>query len=334
MIAALKEQTTRRAPIAIALAWSAIGAAGAWFAHLLVPTVGLLTWAVLLGLAVGNTGAVRRGVRRPLAAATRRFLRIGVVLLGLGLSAGAVLGLGLPLVGLVAATLVATLAATTWLGRRLGLGGPRSLLLGTGVAVCGASASAAMEEHAEASEEDVAAAVGMITLFGTAAMIGLPLLRGPLGLSDAAFGVWVGASVHEVGQGGGAASGAGAAALGLAVVVKLTRVLLLAPVVLAVATWRRRRARRGGGAVPPAVPLFVAGFVGCVALRTTGLVPEPVLAVAGVVQQIALAAALFGMGAAVRLRALAVHSGPLLAVSAAATLLIAALALAGVHLLT
>jgi uncharacterized integral membrane protein (TIGR00698 family) len=333
MTAPLKPLLTRTSETAIACCWLTFGVLGSWLAHLLVPAIGLLTWAVLLGLAVGNTRAVRPGTGLRLAALTKRLLRVGVVLLGLGLSVGAVVSLGLPLLGLVAAVLVVTLAGTTWLGLRLGLGGPRSLLLGTGFAICGASAIAAMEEQAEASEEDVAVAVGMVTLFGTVAMVALPLLRHPLGLSDAAFGVWVGASVHEVGQVVGAASGAGAFALGLAVVVKLTRVLLLAPVVLAVATWRRRSARRTGGAVPPVVPMFVVGFLVCVALRSTGGLPDGLLAAAAVLQQVALAAALFGMGTAVRLRALAAHSGPALVVAAASTLLIAGVSLAGVLVL-
>jgi uncharacterized integral membrane protein (TIGR00698 family) len=333
MTTPLRHLLPRTSEPRVALCWLTFGALCSWLAHLLVPAIGLLTWAVLIGLVAGNTRAVRQGTRLPLAAFTKRLLRVGVVLLGLGLSVGAVLSLGLPLLGLVAAVLVVTLAGTTWLGLRLGLGGPRSLLLGTGFAICGASAIAAMEEHADASEEDVAVAVGMVTLFGTAAMVALPLLRHPLGLSDAAFGIWVGASVHEVGQVVGAAGGAGAFVLGLAVVVKLTRVLLLAPVVLAVATWRRRRARHTGGTVSPVVPMFVVGFLLCVAARSTGWIPDGLLAVAAVLQQMVLGAALFGMGTAVRLRALAAHSGPALAVAAVSTLLIAGVSLAGILVL-
>jgi uncharacterized membrane protein YadS len=79
--------------------------------------------------------------------------------------------------------------------------------------------------------------------------------------------------------------------------------------------------------------MFVLGFLLCVALRSTGLLPDGVLAVAGVLQQVALTAALFGMGTAVRLRTLAAHSGPALAVAAASTLLIAGVSLAGVLVL-
>ena len=114
------------------------------------------------------------------------------------------------------------------------LGAARSLLIGTGFAICGASAIAAMEDTAGADEEDVAVGIAMVTLFGTVAMVLLPLLAGPLGLSDVQFGIWAGASIHEVGQVVAAAGAGGAAVVAIAVVVKLTRVLLLAPVVATV----------------------------------------------------------------------------------------------------
>jgi uncharacterized membrane protein YadS len=81
------------------------------------------------------------------------------------------------------------------------------------------------------------------------------------------------------------------------------------------------------------VPLFVLGFVACVALRSTGIVPAGALAVISHVQVAALAAALFGMGAGVKLRSLLRRSGPVLAVAAASTVFVAGIALAGVLLL-
>ena len=109
-----------------------------------------------------------------------------------------------------------------------------------------------MEETAGADEEDVTVAIAMVTLFGTIALVLLPLLQGPLGLTDLQFGVWAGASVHEVGQVVAAASPAGAAVLAIAVVVKLTRVVMLAPVVAAVSVIQRmtstgRRRPRAAG---------------------------------------------------------------------------------------
>ena len=113
-----------------------------------------------------------------------------------------------------------------------------------------------MEETAGADEEDVTVSIAMVTLFGTIALVLLPLLQGPLGLTDLQFGVWAGASVHEVGQVVAAASPAGAAVVATAVVVKLTRVVMLAPVV---AVGQRPPADDA----PPAAPTEAAGPRSC-----------------------------------------------------------------------
>ncbi|HWJ67229.1 MAG TPA: putative sulfate exporter family transporter [Nocardioides sp.] len=308
-----------------------LGVAGAFVGHRVVPGVGPLTWAVGLGVLAANTGLLRGPGARALGRPTRRLLRIGVVLLGFSISLAAVVDLGLPVLALTAGTLVATLVFTTGLARRLGVGRSRSLLLGTGFAICGASAIAAMERTAEADDEDVTAAIAMVTLWGTVAMLALPLLRAPLGLTDGAYGVWAGAGLQEVGQVVAAASPAGAAALGVAVVVKLTRVLLLAPVVAFVSVGRRLGEGPADGVRrPPLVPLFVLGFLACATLRTTGVVPDAWLGPVGQVQVAALAAALFGMGASVRLGSLLRGSGPLLVASGVGTLFVLAVPLAGV----
>lgn len=295
-----------------------LGTGLAYLGHQFVDRVGVLTWAVVLGVAAANLGAVSVATANSFAIPTKRLLRAGVVLLGFSLPIATVIDLGLPILALVAVTLVATLSFTTWLGIRLGLGRSRSLLIGTGFAICGASAVAAVKDHARADEEDVAAAIAMVTLCGTVAMVVMPLLGDPLGLSDRQFGTWAGASVHEVGQVVGAASAVGTAAVGVAVAVKLTRVLLLAPAVAVVGLVQRREARRSGEStvnVPPLVPLFVLGFILCVAVRSSGWLPMPLVHAIEVVQTVTLAAALFGMGTAVHLRSLLRNAGPALVVA-------------------
>ncbi|QKT08834.1 putative sulfate exporter family transporter [Gordonia sp. X0973] len=311
----------------------ALGAAVSFFAHRLVPGVGVLTWAVLLGAVAANVGAYPQVCRPGVQVATKRVLRIGVVLLGLSLSVGAVAHLGVPVIGLVVVTLVTTLGVTYYVGGRLRMGAPRRLLIATGFAICGGSAIAAMEETAGADEDDVATAIAMVTLCGTVLMVAMPLLHHPLGLSATQYGIWTGASVQEVGQVVGAASSAGAAAVGVAVVVKLTRVLMLGPVVAVVGMLQRRRPAETSAAVarPPIVPLFVVGFIVCVALRSIGAVPTSWLGPLGTVQNLALAAALFGMGTAVHLRSLMRSAGPAVVLAVFATLLVAGVALLGVY---
>ncbi len=313
------------------LAVAAGGVGLAMLLHRLVPGVGVLTWAVLLGAVVANTGLLPASTRPGLALATRRLLRVGVVLLGFSLSLVTIAQLGPAVIALVVVTLAGTLVATLWAGRRLGLGRPRSLLIATGFAICGASAIAAMERNADGDEDDVATAVAMVTICGTVAMVAVPLLQAPFGLTDTQLGIWAGASVHEVGQVVAAAGPAGAAAVAVAVVVKLTRVMLLAPVVAAVSALQRRATRRNGaGAAPPVVPLFVLGFLGCVSLRTLDVVPAGALEVIAGVQTVALAGALFSLGTGVRLAALVRRGGSALVLGAVSTVVVAGVSLAGV----
>ena len=313
----------------------ALGLLGAVLAHRFVPAVGILTWAVALGIAATNLRLLPAAAKPGLGKLTKKFLRIGVVLLGFTVSIQSIGALGFGTIALVAVALVSTLVGTTWLANRLKLGRARSLLIGTGFAICGASAIAAMQDAAGADEEDVAVGVAMVTLFGTVAMVLLPLLASPLGLTDVQLGIWAGASIQEVGQVVAAAGTAGASVVAIAVVVKLLRVLLLAPVVATVSIYRRVAAPEGTGTGrrPPLVPLFVLGFLACAALRSFGLIPAEALSVISHLQVGALGIALFGMGAAVKLATLFRRSGPVLVVAAVSTVFIAGVSLGGIHLL-
>jgi uncharacterized integral membrane protein (TIGR00698 family) len=332
-VAAATPVAAPRTKVWTGLLAAALGLGGAMLAHQFVPAIGVLTWAVALGMLAGNTRLLPAGARQALGKITKKLLRAGIVLLGFSVSFGAIAALGLGTIGLVAATLVITLVVTTWLGNRARLGAARSLIIGTGFAICGASAIAAMEDTAGADEEDVTVGIAMVTLFGTLAMVLLPLLAGPLGLTDQQFGIWAGASIQEVGQVVAAAGAGGAGVVAIAVVVKLTRVLMLAPVVATVSVRKRLAGGETGGKRPPIVPLFVLGFLACVAFRSTGMIPTGALAAISQVQVAALGAALFGMGAAVQIKTLFRRSGPVLIVATLSTLLVAGVSLAGVFLL-
>lgn len=317
------------------LALAALGVAAAGAVHALLPAVPMLTAAVVLGLAAAHVPGVRAVVRgrgkAGLSLAGKRLMRLGVVLLGLKLSLDDVLGLGWATVVMVLGVVAATFFGTWWLGRRMGLPGDQPLLIATGYSICGASAIGAVSEVSESEERDAAVSVALVTLCGTLAIAVLPLLQGPLGLSDAEFGRWAGASVHDVGQVVATAQTAGAGALGDAVLVKLMRVAVLAPLVAAVALSVRARASAPRAAKrPPVVPLFVAGFIGMVAVRSTGWVPGSVLDLAGHAQELLLAAALFGLGAAVDLPSLTRTGGRVAALGLCAWVVVAGVSYVGV----
>lgn len=270
----------------------------------LASSVSTLVLAVIVGAVVGNVGLANGRTQPGLSFAAKRLLRVGVVLLGLRLSLGDVVELGARGIVVVAATVTVTFFGTQALGRHLGLSRDLSLLVATGYSICGASAIAAVEGSTEASEEEVAASIGLVTLFGSLAILALPLLSPILGLTDGQFGAWAGASVHDVAQVVATASTGGAAVVAAAMVVKLTRVVLLTPIVIGVNLHRRaghRSKGRGDGQSPPLLPLFVAGFMAMVALRSTGWLPTFVIDGGRSVEGWLLAAALVGLGAGVRI---------------------------------
>lgn len=291
--------------------------------------VSKLTAAVVVGAVIGNAGLVRGRATAGVTFAAKRLLRVGVVLLGLRLSLGDVVALGPRGVLVVVCTVVATFFGTQWLGRRLGLSRDLSLLVATGYSICGASAIAAVEGATEADEEEVAAAIGLVTLFGSLAIVVLPLLATPLGLTDEGFGAWAGASVHDVAQVVATASGAGASIVAIAVVVKLTRVVLLAPLVAGVNLHRRTKAPDDGGR-PPLMPLFVALFLVAVVLRSTEWLPTEVISTGRELEGWMLAAALVGLGAGVRIDRLRQLGSRPLVLGAAAWLMVAGVSYLGV----
>ncbi|AQA16309.1 hypothetical protein BV401_18680 [Streptomyces malaysiensis subsp. malaysiensis] len=333
------------------------GVAAAWGVHRLLPAVPLLTAAVVLGIVAahlpGARGLVRGVCRAGLSLAGKRLMRLGIVLLGLKLSLNDVLGLGWATVAMVLGVVAATFCGTWWLGRRMGLRGDQPLLIATGYSICGASAIGAVSEVSDSDERDVATSVALVTLCGTLAIAVLPLLQHPLGLGDAAFGRWVGAGVHDVGQVVATAQTAGPAALGDAVLVKLVRVALLAPLVAVLATSVRARGRvkRAGGSGgqetggqevggqeakrrPPLVPLFVLGFLAMTALRSTDVLSTAVLDTAATAQELLLAAALFGLGSAVHLPSLTRTGARVAALGLCAWVVIAGASYGGVLLTT
>ena len=312
-----------------------MAAAAAWGVHTLLPGVPLLTVAVVLGILVGQVPVLRPALAGPLkpglSLAAKRLMRIGVVLLGVKLSLVDIAGLGWLTITTTVLIVILTFFGTLWLGRLVGLPGHQPLLIATGFAICGASAIGAMSGVVKAKDEETATPVALVTLCGTLAIGVLPLLWHPLGLTDLQFGHWVGAGVHDVGQVVATAQIAGSAALAVAVVVKLTRVLMLAPVVAGVAVYERRRNRAAVATVrPPVMPLFVAGFLALVLVRTLVPLPAAVLDAADLVQTVLLAMALFGLGTAVRLGALLRTGGRALGVGLASWFMIAVLALAAV----
>ncbi len=316
--------------LSLLLAFIAVTIRNASGVAALNPVMVALVLGIALRAAIGMLPVLKPGI----AFAVRPLLRAAIVLLGLQVTLGALLSLGAGAILLAFVVVALTLPFTIWLGARLGLDRGLSALIGTGTAICGASAIVAASQVTRARDEDVSYALAVITLCGTAAMLLWPLLALPLGLDQPAFGLWAGASVHEVAQAVGAAAAGGEQAVQTGTVMKLARVFLLAPAVLALGWWIARQAGpQQAGSARVAVPWFAFGFLALVLVGSTGLVPAEAVEVSRFLVPAMLAASVGALGLSTDLRALRARGMAPLVLGIASTGFIATLALCGVYLI-
>lgn len=300
----------------------------------LVPTLNPMLVAIVLGAALGNTVRLPARATAGLAFSSRTLLRVGIALLGLQLLLGDITALGWQVIALVVVIVVLGIAGTMALGGALGLGWTQRLLIACGFSICGAAAVAAVDSVSDTDEEEVLTAITLVVIFGTLMIVAVPVLSGALGLSDTAAGMWAGGSIHEVAQVIAAGGAIGGGALAVATVVKLARVLLLAPVVTVISLHRRRTTGTDArGTRPPLVPGFVVAFLALVLLRSSGLVPDPVVDAASLAQTVLLTCAMFALGIGVRVAAMRRVGARPVILAAASTVWVAGLALAGVLLI-
>ncbi len=275
-----------------------------------------LVAAVVCGALLANLRLISNICVSGLRFAARSLLRLGIVLLGLQLSFAQVRDIGAPGLLLVVAVVGITFFGTQWLGQRLGLTNGLSLLVATGFSICGASAIAAMRpvsDDDDDDDDDMAYAIALVTICGSMAIFVLPIVANWIGFDGARFGSLVGASVHDVAQTVATASTGNTDAQQAAIIVKLIRVMMLAPLVAGVSMARRRTTDvHTRGKRPSMMPLFVCGFIAAIAINSAVDLPNRFLADAKWIEQSLLAAALVGLGAGVDVRKLrAIGARPL-----------------------
>jgi uncharacterized integral membrane protein (TIGR00698 family) len=230
---------------------------------------------IVLGVVMCNLVPLPQQVRPGLQLSGKSLLRTAVALLGLQVTLGEIAALGPWSLASAAVVLAATFFFTLLVGRLLGVAAPLTALIAAGTSVCGAAAIAGVKGAVRAEEEDVTYAVAAVTLFGTLAMFLYPLLGRALALGPAQYGTWIGLSVHEVAQVVGAGFEGGEEAGRIAILVKLTRVVLLAVLVFGLVTWFGRTREDGAARQRvPVVPWFVVAFLALSGLNSLGYVPE------------------------------------------------------------
>lgn len=262
---------------------------------------------IVAGALYGNT--LRAGMPAHWATgvnfSARKLLRIAVAFFGLRVSLQEIAQVGLPGLAVSVLVVVSTLAIGVWVGMRLfKLDRDTAILTAAGSAICGAAAVLAFESTLQSKPEKSAVAVGSVVLFGTLAMFVYPIAyhAGWLPLDKLGVGLFFGGTIHEVAQVVGAASNVSLEATHIATIVKMTRVMLLVPVLLGLGLWFARRgshAAAGAHGHAPrkvAVPWFALGFLGCVIVNSLHILPAVATQTMNAVDTFALTMAMTALG--------------------------------------
>lgn len=306
-------------------------------AHEVVSELSPLTASLVIGVLLGNLGLLPAATDAGLKFAARHLLRAGIILLGLQLSLREVAHLGgkgfLAVIAVVLVTFIGTQLIAQWLGVSPGLG----LLTATGFSICGVSAVSAMTGAVDGDEEDATYAIALVTLFGSISIFVLPLIGHLFGMGNVRFGLWGGSAVHDVAQVVATATAYSQESLKGAVIVKLTRVLLLAPLVAVYAYNHRRKSTKldthsHEQRVSP-LPMFIILFIAMVCVRSTDVLSSDALSNAKSLEKILLALALVGLGSGVRFAKLRILGSRPLLLGVMSWILVMVTSLATVRLL-
>jgi uncharacterized integral membrane protein (TIGR00698 family) len=285
------------------------------------PPLEALVLAILLGAVVRSCWTPDSKFRPGVTFAAKALLEVAVVLLGLSISAQAVIAVGPAL--LIGIVLVVTVAicASYFIGRALGLPQRMALLVACGNSICGNSAIAAVAPVIDAAPSDVAASIAFTAVLGVIVVLGLPLTIALLHLSLGQYGVLAGLTVYAVPQVLAATLPVGMLSTQIGTLVKLIRVLMLGPVVLLLSLVSHKlEARPGQPKLPRGklkfsklVPWFIIGFLVLAALRSVGLVPDVIQAPTAQAATLLTVLAMAGLGLGVDIREVARAGGPVTA---------------------
>lgn len=238
-----------------------------------VNLIGALVIALLLGIAMQLTPAkLQADAKDGMGFISNKFLRLGIILLGfrLNLESLAQAGVKTILVAMIGVT--GTIVLTYWLSRKFGAEDELAILSACGCGICGAAAVMGVSPQIETTDEErkrenEVLAVAVVCVMGTVFTLVEIGLKPVLGLTDPQFGIVAGGSLHEIAHAVAAGGAFGESSLDNALIMKLSRVLLLAPVALIVGYWYQRRLVRESieehEQAPKKLPIpwFLGGFI-------------------------------------------------------------------------
>ncbi|HQT25069.1 MAG TPA: YeiH family protein [Burkholderiales bacterium] len=280
--------------IALAAALAAAGMAAAELPFSKHLGLSGLTLAIIAGILAGNTffPRIANSTAQGVDFSKSTLLRAGIIFFGFRISFQQILQVGWAgaLIDLVMISLTFLLAL--YVGRRVfGLDRQTAMLIGAGSAICGAAAVLATEPVVKGQAHKVSVAVATVVVFGTLSMFLYPILYPHLGLSEQAYGIYAGSTIHEVAQVVAAGNSISEHAADTAVIEKMLRVMMLAPFLLMLSSFGEGEKTR-----KISIPWFAVFFIVASAVNSLHILPQSAVKVIEVVDTVLLATAMAALG--------------------------------------
>ncbi|MCY9660764.1 YeiH family protein [Paenibacillus chondroitinus] len=241
--------------------------------------MGQLVIAILLGMLYRGVIGVPQQAIKGISFSSKRLLRYGIILLGMRLNLVDIVHAGTKVLAIAVINIVFTICVVYGIAKLFKVENRLGILTACGTAICGAAAVVAISPQIKANDNETAIGAATVAILGTIFTLLYTILYPILGLTAKGYGIFSGATLHEIAHVIAAAAPGGKDAVDLAVIVKLTRVALLVPVAIVLGVWTNRTERKKNTVVQKAnwrsipIPWFILGFLVMSGINTLGIVP-------------------------------------------------------------
>ena len=271
-------------------------ALGALLLSELIP-FGAVSIAIILGIILGNSITIQPILQNGIAFSEKHLLSFAIAFMGVKLDFTILQDLGITSLLFIIIALTLTILSSLLLAKLFHFDKKFALLLGIGNGVCGSSAIAATEGIIDADEEEVGLSIAIVNFLGTIGIFLAPLLATTLlHFSDFNAGLFIGNTLQAVGQVMAASASISEEAKMIATVVKMTRILMLLPLVFILIGLFKKSKGNSSSLSTPKVPLFIIGFALFSLIPTFHILPQEVIHIISLLSHYLLIIAMAGVG--------------------------------------
>ncbi|TLS36749.1 YeiH family protein [Pseudalkalibacillus caeni] len=245
---------------------------------MLIPLIGSILFAIMIGIGIRNFIGVKQVFEPGLAFTLKKLLKAAIVMLGASLSFAEIMLVGKQSILIMVVAVLMGIMLTIGFGKLLDVNPKLSLMIGIGTSICGATAISCVKGILDSKEEETAYAISTIVFFNLIAFILYPIIGHVIHLTSTQFGIWAGTAVHDTSSAVAVGYVYGDAAGQVATTVKLARTLFLLPVIIILGVMLTKKGEGTKASLKQAFPWFVIWFLLVSIINSVGLIPETVSA--------------------------------------------------------